>query len=366
MFLLLLVSQVTFAQKNKKTAVGPGGGSIEISPLELRATTNDFFYKFERTITEAADSIIKLSSIPSIDKEALIWKMNAIPIANVAIYNNDAFLGYIDVSVFTYQMKMYFETGAGKNLFGDHQKIAIKAVNSLWEDLLNIGRNLVPDNDISEGTEIVIDFAKQHPITSSYFVRQSTIPLMTKIQNVEKVTLKKIASDMSQNLNEMRTQIGSYVDMMPKQVRWETELLLNNALNNPDLTGRIDSLARLTERMVIVMESSPAFIEKQRMESFDDISGERVAVLQAISQERAIVLEEIKKEREIVLEELNKQLTFQRQATFQDLTALSNQSMELAFDKMENIIDKLYWRTVYLIAILLAILFIGFIIYKKI
>ncbi|MFD2892770.1 hypothetical protein ACFS5J_12180 [Flavobacterium chuncheonense] len=364
-FFLFLISQVAIAQKKKKTSVGPGGGSIELSPLELRATTNDFFYKFERTITESADSIIKLSTNPLIDKEALIWKMNAIPIANVAIYNSDAFLGYIDVSVFTYQMKLYFENGAGKNLFGDHQMIAIHALNILWEDLLNIGRNLVPDNDISEGTKIVTDFAQQHPLKSSYFVRQSTIPLMTKIQNVEKVTFKKIAVDMSQNLDEMRTQISSYMVMMPKQVHWETELLLNNTLTNPNLTNRFDSLADLTERMVAVMESTPEFIENQRIASFQDIRGEREAVLQAISQERALVLDEIKKERTIVLEELNKQLTFQREATFQDLTTLSHQSIELVSNKMENMIDKLYWRTVYMIAILLVLLFIGFIIFKK-
>lgn len=184
--ILLLLSQLTIAQQKKKKSVGPAGGEIEISLLELRETMNDFFYKFERTLTESADSIMLLSSNPSIDREALIWKMNAIPVANTAIYNSDPFLGFIDIAVFTYQMKMYFESGAGKDLFGDQKVIAIHALDILWEDLEKIGTNLVPDNDISEGVKSVIEFAEQHPITSSYFVRQSTIPLMTKIQEVEK------------------------------------------------------------------------------------------------------------------------------------------------------------------------------------
>ncbi|WP_186757963.1 hypothetical protein [Echinicola salinicaeni] len=364
---LILFSQLSIAQqKNKKKSVGPAGGDIEISPIELRVTINDFFYKFERTITESADSIIRLAPNPSIKKNALIWKMNAIPVANGAIFNSDAFLGYIDMAVFTYQMKLYFEKGAGKELFGDHQQIALQALDLIWEDLLDIGRNLVPDNDISEGTQVVIDFAEQHPITSLYFVRQSTIPLMTKIQTVEKVTFKKIAEDMSQSLDELRSQLSSYMAVLPKQVRWETEFLINNTLIHPELTSRYDSIAQLLERTVYLIESSPELIENQRKASFEDIRSERMAVLQALRQEREIILEEIRKERSIVLAELSEQLSVQREASFKDLTSMTNQSIEMTFNNMEKLVDKLFWRTVIMISILLVLVFIGAIVYKKI
>lgn len=327
---------------------------------------NDFFFKFERSIAESADSIMKLSSDPSIDQEALIWKMNAIPIANNSIYNNDPFLGYIDMAVFTYQMKLYFEEGAGKGLFGDHQEIALRTVDSLWEDLLEIGRNLVPDNDISEGTRLVIEFAENHPLNSQYFVRQSTVPLMTKIQTVEKVTFKGLAEDMSQNLDQMRSQIGSYMEVLPKQVRWESEYLINKTMTDSEINSRFDSITGLLERSVMVIESSPELIDTQREAAFQDIRGERIAVINALRLEREIILEEIKKERAIVLDELSKQLTLQREATFRDLSALTNQSIKNSFDSMENIIDKVFWRTVIMISILLVLIFIGFVVYKKI
>ena len=363
--ILVLVSQVSCAQKKKKS-VGPGGGTIEISSQELSATMSDFFYRFERTITESADSIMKLSSDPAVNKEALMWKMNAIPVANTAIYNNDAFLGYIDMAVFTYQLKLYFEEGAGKDLFGEHQDIAIRAVDSLWEELLNIGRNLVPDNDISDGTRIVTNFAEQHPLSSSYFVRQSTIPLMTKIQNAEKVTFKRLAADMSQNLDQMRSQLGSYMEVLPKQVRWESEYLINNSLANPELTSRFDSIADLLERTVIFMETSPGIIDNQRESAFQDIRNERLAILQNLRTEREIILEEIRKERATVLAELSEQLTTQREASFQNLNDFTNQSLEKTFNKTEDIIDKIFWRTIVGISILLVLIFIGLIVYKKI
>lgn len=363
---LLFLSHDSLAQKKKKSSVSPAGGIIELSPLELRETMNDFFYRFERSITESADSIIRASSDSRIDQEALIWKMNAIPVANGSIYNNDPFLGYIDVAVFTYQMKLFFEEGKGKDLFGEHQKIAIQTLDMLWEEILNIGRDLVPDKDISEGRKLVIEFAEKNPITSSYFVRKSTIPLMTQIQTVEKVTFKGLAVDMSQSLDGLRSQVSSYMEVLPKQVRWEAEYLLNNTLNNPELSSRIDSLSRLLEQSVLFIESSPELIDEQREEAFEDIRAERIAVLQAIRQERAIVLEELKSERAIIIGELSEELTKQREATIQDLTVLTNQSLEMTFNRMEDIIDKLYWRTVVLISIVLVLAFIGLIVYKKI
>lgn len=364
--ILLLLSQLTIAQQKKKKSVGPAGGEIEISPLELRETMNDFFYKFERTLTESADSIMLISSDPSIDREALIWKMNAIPVANTAIYNSDPFLGFIDIAVFTYQMKMYFESGAGKDLFGDQKVIAIHALDILWEDLEKIGTNLAPDNDISEGVKSVIEFAEQHPITSSYFVRQSTIPLMTKIQEAEKITFKGLAVDMSQSLDEMRSQISSYMEVLPKQVRWETEYIINNTLNHSDLTKRVDSLFRLLERSVLVLESSSELVDNQRQAAFKDISKERLAITDLIRQERQIILDEIKSERAIIMDELTKQLNLQREATFQDLSNLTNQSLDLTFYRMESLVDKLYWRTVIMTSLLVVLVFIGLIIYKKV
>lgn len=346
--------------------MGPAGGEIELSQTELRETMNDFFYKFSRTITESADHIIQASPSPVIDKEALIWKMNAIPIANNSIFNSDPFLGYVDVAVFTYQMKLYFQQGAGKELFGEYQPVAIQALDKLWEELLKIGRNLVPDNDISAGAKVVIDFAEQNPITSSYFIRQSTIPLMTKIQKAEKVTLKRLAIGMAESMEGLRSQISSYVQILPKQASWEAEYLLNNALTNPELSSRFDSIERLLERSVVLLESSPELVDGQREAAFSDIRAERIAIIQALRQEREIILNTIKNEREIVLALLTEQLTVQRQATFQELTTLTNQSLEFSFGNMNQMVDKLFWRSVILISILGIFILIAIILYKKI
>ena len=85
-FILILAfaSQLAIAQQTKKkSAVTPTGDTIEISTLELRLTMDDYFRGFARTVTEAADSIMYFSEDYRIDNQALLWKMNAIPVDRV-------------------------------------------------------------------------------------------------------------------------------------------------------------------------------------------------------------------------------------------------------------------------------------------
>lgn len=367
MLILLVVCQVSIAQKKKKkSSVGPTGQTIEISTQELRLTMDDFFDRFARTITESADSIIRLSKDYNIDNEALFWKMNAIPVAQGAIYSKDPFAAFVDMTVFSYQMKLYYEKGAGKDLFGEFQGIAIRASDALYKHLMEIGRDLAPDRDISEGVKLIEDFAEQNPINSSYFIRRSTLPLMSSIQEVEKVSFKSLAEGMAQSLDELSTRINAYTEILPKQVRWQAEYLLNNALTNPELTGRLDSLTYLLERSVLVVESTPELIDEQRSTLMKELRGERIAVLQAIKQERIVVLDEIRKERAIVMQLLSDEITLQREASFQELNSLTGQSIDLSFNNIENIVDTIFWRTVVLLFIFLVVIVIGIIIYKRI
>lgn len=363
--ILMLVCQVSTAQKKKKSSVGPTGQTIEISTLELRLTMDDFFDRFARTITESADSIISLSKDYTIDKEALFWKMNAIPVAQSAIYSRDPFAALVDVAVFTYQMKLYYTKGTGKELFGEFQGIAVRASDSLYKDLMEIARNLDPDRNISAGIKMIEDFAEQNPINSSYFIRRSTIPLMTRIQKVEKVSFKSLAEGMSQSLDELSTRVNAYTEILPKQVRWQAEYLLNNALTNPELTGRLDSLTYLLERSVLLVESTPELIDNQRATLMQEVRQERIAVLQAIRQERMTILDEIRKERAIVLQQLSDEITAQRKASFQELNSMTNQGITLSFDNLNEIVDRVFWRTVVLLFVLVVVLIIGVIIYKK-
>lgn len=367
-FILILViaCQVANAQKKKKeSAVTPTGETIEISTVELRLIMDGYFNVFARTVMEAADSIMRSSNDFKIDNEALFWKMNAIPVAQGSIFSKDPYTAFVDMAVFSCQMKQYFEIGAGKELFGKFQNIAINASEKLWRDLIEIRLSITPSRDISEGIKMVEDFAKQNPITSSYFNRESTLSLMASIQKVEKVRFKTLAEGMAESLDELSVRMNAYTDILPKQIRWQSEYLLNNKLEESQLNRRFDTLTNLLMRVVLLIESSPELVDNQRSLLMQDLKGERSIVLKAIRQERIAVLYEIQKEREIVMRQLGDEITKQREASFQELNSLANQGIKLSITNLQDIVDIIFWRSVILISILVVVLFVGIIWYKK-
>lgn len=367
LIILLICMHVTSAQKRKKQEkTTPGGENIELSDLEVRITMDEFFDTFVLTVTESADSIIDASQDLNIDNEAILWKINAIPVAQRSILSREPFAAFVDISVFCVQMKEYFENGSGKDLFGDYQDVAITSSNLLWENLIDIGNELAGERGFSKGMTMIEGFAKDNPIQSSYFNRKSTLPLMARIQNVEKVKLKALAESMAASIDELSNRMNVYTNLLPRQARWHAEYALNQSLVQIELEQKFDSMYHLLERTVVLAESSPEIIDNQRIAVFRDLERERKIVLDAIRQERIAVLDLLQKEREIVFQYLNEEVTFQREASMEDLNNLSTQSIDSSFDQLDALADKFFWRTLILVLILVAGILIGIILYKRI
>ncbi|MGB5782939.1 MAG: hypothetical protein WBM42_13770 [Eudoraea sp.] len=170
---------------------------------------------------------------------------------------------------------------------------------------------------------------------------------------------------MAQSLDELSTRINTYIEILPNQIRWQSKYLLNDILANSQLNGRLDSLTTLLERAVVLIESSPELIDNQRSKVMRDLTGERRIVLEAIKQERKAVLEEIRKGRAIVLEHLSNEMTFQREAGFEDLNELNKQGINLNVTNVKDMADLIFWRALILMSILAIIIFIGIFLYKK-
>ena len=363
---LLIGCQISLAQKRKKEAkTTPAGSIIEISNLELRLTMDDFFGAFVLTVTHAADSIINASSDYTIDNQALMWKINAIPVAQGSILSRDPFAAYVDIAVFSVQMKQYFESGKGKSLFGEHQEIAVASSNQLWDELVEIGKDIVGDGDFTNGINLIEEFAKKDPIENSYFKRKSTLPLMARIQKVEKVKLKTLAESMASSVDELTNRMNVYTDLLPRQMRWQAEFLLNNSLSQVQLEQKYDSLYVLLDRAIVLVESTPGVLDTQRIAVFNDLRQERRIVLEAIKQERIAVMNLLQKERELVFQSLNEEVSFQREASMESLDQLSGQSIDSSFDQLNELTDKVFWRSLILLVVFIAAAYIGIILYKR-
>jgi len=134
----------------KDTALMRDAG-IDVSITEYKLKLREFGYRFAGIVELSADEIISKTSDNEIKKQALLWKIFAIPAVIRSLSMNDPLAAGIDSWILSVQMVQYFEDGYGKDFFGEYQDIAINASRLIVNDIENIARGLKGIDDISKG-----------------------------------------------------------------------------------------------------------------------------------------------------------------------------------------------------------------------
>ena len=80
---------------------------------------------------------------PSIREAAVRWKINSIPAMQAAVFQLDPLAALADAWGLCAQMERFFATGAGKDLFGDSQRIAVQDSLTLSEEAAALARSVV-------------------------------------------------------------------------------------------------------------------------------------------------------------------------------------------------------------------------------
>ena len=98
-----------------------------MSAAQLRQHLDELTYIYSSTIEQAADQVIAATPDRRVRQHALLWKINAIPAAQRAIFCPDPAVALIDAMAFSMQMAAYFESGRGRNDLGPSHIIALNA-----------------------------------------------------------------------------------------------------------------------------------------------------------------------------------------------------------------------------------------------
>jgi hypothetical protein len=152
--LLLVLAGGCSTKGPRQTPIMRQVGGVEVSSNELRVFIRDTSDRFAGVIEVSADEIIAGTDDPQVRYNALIWKSRAIPVGFDAVFQSDPLVAVLDSWAFAEQLRQYFTTGAGKDLFGDQQPIAIRATDLLefvghrapdsWTDLHAANAQLAP------------------------------------------------------------------------------------------------------------------------------------------------------------------------------------------------------------------------------
>jgi hypothetical protein len=354
-FLIILVFSATILFSTCTTTSTESGmmekvEGVNMTRTELSIRLNEFGKYFAGKVEEASDEIIKKSDDRKIKMNALEWKINVIPRAFESLVIIDPLAAGIDMTALCIQMEEFFTTGYGKDLFGDYQYIAIEASEEIRNEIEKIGDDLTSREFRQESINQIDEWVKANPIKSLQFNRRSTFEVMAKTLGEQNYTLGETVGSIAEGVYDIRKQITTYTDFMPKSIKWQAQLTSYELLGDSTVEktfGNFDRIVNATERITKVVEETPSLVENVQQSSFEEINRQLSFTLSTLVNERKILVEKIMDERMIVLKDLYQQ----RIETLERIDKLANKTINQSSLIATDLIDKIFLRLVILLAV---------------
>jgi hypothetical protein len=338
----------------EQTAVMRSVGDLGMTSRRIRVGATSILNAYMSNIEVTADSIISATTDPGVQFNALVWKANAIPAFQRAMFHPDPLVSFVDGWTLTVQMREYFEAGGGRDLFGPQQPFAVRTSRYLELATDSAVRARLTPEIHGRLRRVVYDWAEQYPLDNFLFLRRSVAETVHDVMGAERLggmgTLGSMA-EMAQDAQQMALVFASYI---PKEVRWQSELLIASLTDSL----RFNSLLAAIEHMEVIEETTrflretPGLLANERAEVFREISEERLDMLSEIDRQRLTTLQELmawaRTEREIMLEELARTVASEREAILADADAITR-----------GIVDHIFLRLVQVGAVLVVLAFVG-------
>jgi len=361
-FSLLLVASLSgacFRVERKSPLMKSSENLQEMTSSQLRLKVYAFVDRFASTVDATANRIADQSDDPVVRRNALVWKMTAISECDKAAFQPDPLAGLIDVAVLSGQMVQFLDEGAGRDLFGALQPIAVEATKGLDRELWELGSSLTISGDPAKARQDIEQWVAEHPIDDVYYRRDSTRSLLQTLSASRRGGIGALAGGLDDTVNDLAMRMTIYADQLPYQARWQAELMALDMLGDVDvekLAGTTETLTDSLERVTSTVEGMPDLVERERGEVLAAVDDMTRSILADVDAQRRATIDELRKERLAVLEAADVQrratieaLRTERLESMEQIDAMATRAVADTFDRAEALVDHLFWRVVLLL-----------------
>ncbi len=327
---------------------------IEMPTTELRLRVYGYGEEFGGDVEKAADRILQATNDPAIERQALRWKINVLSSGQVAAFALDPYIGLYDMWVLAVQMRQFFETGAGRQVFGEYQPIAIETSRELERKADELARSISISGDVSGPRREVEEYAAAHPVTDMHFVRETVTKEFAELLAQERTGGLAVLGDLNTQLGDLSERLKYYAASLPHQFRWQSELLLLDILDQQavdEFLGDVESIDVSARRLADFGDTLPAVIDEQASEAIRVIGEEAAIALRDVNRQRIETLEWLTGERIVVIEDLVRE----RIAVMEDLAAITESAMRRTTLVLDGAVDRAFYRALQL----LGLVFLG-------
>jgi len=383
LFGLMLTVLGCLSGPTKKNASIQSAKNVQSSMAELSSRNQSLLGYYSAEIEAAADRIILESKSPNARRQALVWKADAIPALQKTLLNTDPVGAVLDTWAFLFQMKAYMERPTVKQGFGESYFVVAETLRNMDAEMERLIVVAAPSANIADLRQRVGAWAEAHPIQAGLAGRQSADPDV--IRKAEEADMGSMASlkSLAESLGDLTARLDAYNAYLPKQARWQAELLLGDIARDPqvdavksnvvvlsnELAKTSGSLEHMPETMEKAREAirsdvegqrlaTQAFVREERLETLDAVRQERLAtvaaVIAAMDNERLAATADLRGERQVVLNDVHNQ----EAAVLSDIDAEREKTIKEFDSGGRRLIDHFFVRALELVLLTLGLCFV--------
>lgn len=300
-----------------------GALGFDVENARIRMRLHEFGLQFCDSVEDLSIQILADAPSDSARRySALRWKVKSVSVAHRAMVSVDAFAGFLDLWAYSIQLSHYFAPSApGGRMFGEHQARVRKVVDQFYQRVRKLpairAKAEKSGEDLGEALDI---WATDHPIQNAFFSRESVFSKLSEITRTKRGGASETVGDVAESARSIADGIALLSDSLPKQVRWQLELLAEEVLQESRNSGVVEEAGRFHNaglRLLELFEDAPSLLNEQRGQ-----------LLELIHEERKITLAEVEK--------------------------LTDGIIARADDRARSIVNYVIWRVGFLILLMLV------------
>lgn len=324
------------------TSAGPTGmlaqsENVTADGRQLLTLINDFSGLWVGAVEWRADLIRASTEDADVQRNALVWKINATGDMLRATSHSDPLIAFLDAWALVFQFRDYFaDGGAGAEMFGEHTDVARELSDMAVQEFEVMAARMANADGVLRGREVAADFAARAPIANAYFVRRSVADDLVAELSPETRNAFAELNTITQTVESLGSRVSLYMTLLPKQVRWQAELLLEEPGASAKAAAALENVNSIDATATRIADILDRAVDRTVPDAAREITAtlqqEVEAVRELVSAERDLVLNQLPEEYRRIFAEV----TEQRLAAVADIQA----QLDRALDRIDTVAER--------------------------
>lgn len=267
-----------------------------------------------------------------------------------------------------------------KDELGPFSQVPLEALRKMDSEMEQLVRRAAPSADIEDIRRRVRAWAIANPIQGGLSGRTSVDSDLLRTAYQDNLGTLASLKALQEGLGDITARLDAYNSYLPKQARWQAELLANDLSRDPALEtaasnftmlaqsmqesgknlDRIPEMAGKARQVAIAdvnqqRQAVQSFLVGEREQLVDQMTQQRIDAVADLRGERLAATADLRVERQIVLEAIHAE----EAGAMSDLGNFSQRTLNDFDLRSRRLIDRLFWRGLELVLVTLLLSFIG-------